>query len=95
MDLNEKEIRGVNIKQIIAYTVIISALFGGWFSIRYEIQQNREQTIITREMIKEDRELRKLEIQSLKQDMRLNLDLQRESQMRLNLLEYQMKKIDK
>ena len=94
-EFQTKEIRGINLRQIVGYTLLISALIIGYFDIRNEIHTNREQTVMTRDMIREDRELRRLEIQSLRQDLKLNADLQRESQMRLNLLEYQIKQITK
>ncbi len=95
MEIEKKEIRGINFRQVVGYTLAITALAAGYFDIRNEIHTNREQTVITRDMIKEDRELRRLEIQALKQDLKLNADLQRESQVRLTLLEFQVKQITK
>jgi len=94
-EFQTKEIRGINLRQIVGYTLLISALIIGYFDIRNEIHTNREQTVMTRDMIREDRELRRLEIQSLRQDLKLNADLQREAQIRLSLLEYQIKQITK
>jgi hypothetical protein len=94
-EIQDKEIRGVNLKQIVGYTVVVGGMLLLYSDIRSEIHTNRAETILTRDMMKEDRELRKLEIQSLKSDLKLNADLQRETQMRLNLLEYQVKQVVK
>lgn len=70
---NKKEIRGIDLKQLAAFAVVIATGVGMYFDQRSEIRLNRQETLNNREFMqrmdqeaKDDREFRRLEMQALK-----------------------------
>ena len=86
-EFQNKEIRGINIKQVAAYTAAIFALVFIYFDIKAELQINRAETRTTQEILRkiedasvEDRKVREMQIHNLDQQ-------QRETAMRITILE--------
>jgi hypothetical protein len=87
MEFNEKEIRGINFKQLAAFTATVALLLAGYFDIRQEIHENRRETILNRELYMEQREFIKVELQLIKAQLKQVEDQQRLVELRLTVLE--------
>lgn len=87
MDFNEKEIRGINFKQLAAFSALIAIFLAGYFDIRSEIHENRRETVLNRELYMEQREFIKVELQLLKAEMKNIEDQQRVLDLRIVVLE--------
>jgi hypothetical protein len=92
--LDEQEIRGISFKQIAGYTIGVASLLFVYFDIRNEIHINRQETQLTRELVKsmevtakEDRDFRRAEMAAIRVELKQISDNQRAFDLRLTVME--------
>jgi hypothetical protein len=93
-EFDQKEIRGLNLRQILALIAACVTMLALYFDIRNEIHENRQETILTRELIKtveasakEEREFRRIEMQTIRAELKQISENQRAFDLRLTVME--------
>lgn len=93
-DLQDRYIPGVNFRQVAGYTIAVASVLFLYFDIRNEIHTNRNETILTRELVskveqdaKEEREFRRAEMAAIRAELKLIGDTQRAFDLRLTVME--------
>jgi len=98
-DLQDRPIPGITARQIAAAVGALFTLAFLYFDIRNEIQTNRQETLITRDLInemksdyKEEREFRRAEMAAIRAELRQIAETQRSFDLRLTVMETIIKK---
>ena len=91
-DLQDRYIPGISFKQLAAYTLAVAGVLALYFDIRSEIHENRRETMLTREFIQEDRQLRQAEIAAIRAELKQISENQRIADIKITILETIIKK---
>ncbi len=91
-DLQDRYIPGVSFKQLAAYTLAVAGVLALYFDIRSEIHENRRETMLTREYMQQDRQLRQAEIAAIRAELKQISDAQRIQEIKISILETIVKK---